>query len=173
MPMNGIIGQQFIACETGTINSVTVNTSGGDINLYLATGDGSTIIAGDIFESFPSQSAGTITLKLSKPFHVQEQVQYAFGIMGPAMVRLDADFTGPPANNTDPDGLFLFGIDLGGTFSEVQASDLFFALTIGFTPIPTMSEWGLLIFGLLVLNMAIFFIRRKEGISILSVSKNH
>ena len=30
-------------------------------------------------------------------------------------------------------------------------------------PIPTMSEWGLMIFGLLVMNMSVFFVRRKEG----------
>ena len=182
MPMNGIIGQQFIACETGTINSITVNTSGGDVHLYLAAGNGSTITAGDIFESFPSQSGGVITLQLSKPFPVQEKMQYAFGIMGPTMVRLDAMPTGLPANTTDADGLFLFGIDGGGTFSEVEVSDLFFALTIEFTPIelasveltsiPTMSEWGMLIFGLLVLNMALFFIRRKAFIALSPASIN-
>ena len=30
-------------------------------------------------------------------------------------------------------------------------------------PIPTMSQWGLLVFGLLLLNLGIFFIYRKEG----------
>lgn len=30
------------------------------------------------------------------------------------------------------------------------------------TPIPTMSQWGLLIFGLLVLNLSVLFINRKE-----------
>ena len=32
------------------------------------------------------------------------------------------------------------------------------------TPIPTMSEWGLIIFGLLMLNLGVFFIRRKEDV---------
>ena len=31
-------------------------------------------------------------------------------------------------------------------------------------PIPTMSQWGGLIFGLLILNLAIFTIRRKEAL---------
>ena len=31
-------------------------------------------------------------------------------------------------------------------------------------PIPTMSEWGLLIFGLLILNVSIFLLRRREEI---------
>ena len=31
-------------------------------------------------------------------------------------------------------------------------------------PIPTMSEWGLMIFGLLVVNLSVFFLRRKESI---------
>ena len=34
--------------------------------------------------------------------------------------------------------------------------------TLNPAPIPTMSEWGLIIFGLLVLNMGVFFIRKKE-----------
>lgn len=32
------------------------------------------------------------------------------------------------------------------------------------SPIPTMSEWGLMIFGLLVLNMSVVFLRRREGV---------
>jgi len=31
-------------------------------------------------------------------------------------------------------------------------------------PIPTMSEWGLMIFGLLIMNMSVFFVRRKNEI---------
>ena len=31
-------------------------------------------------------------------------------------------------------------------------------------PIPTMSEWGLIIFGLLILNLAVYMIRRKEDL---------
>jgi len=31
-------------------------------------------------------------------------------------------------------------------------------------PIPTMSEWGLMIFGLLVLNLGVIFLRRRESI---------
>lgn len=32
------------------------------------------------------------------------------------------------------------------------------------TPIPTMSQWGILIFGLLVLNLGLYFIRREERV---------
>lgn len=32
------------------------------------------------------------------------------------------------------------------------------------TSIPTMSQWGLIIFGLLILNVGIFFLYRKEGV---------
>lgn len=32
----------------------------------------------------------------------------------------------------------------------------------GIEPIPTMSEWGLLIFGLLILNISVFFVRQLE-----------
>lgn len=36
------------------------------------------------------------------------------------------------------------------------------AVTEQGSPIPTMSEWGLLIFGLLMLNLGVFFIKQKE-----------
>ncbi len=32
-------------------------------------------------------------------------------------------------------------------------------------PIPTMSEWGLLIFGLIIMNLGVFFVQRRELIS--------
>jgi len=37
--------------------------------------------------------------------------------------------------------------------------------TIDTAPIPTMSEWGLLVFSLLVLNLGVFFIYKKERLS--------
>ena len=33
-------------------------------------------------------------------------------------------------------------------------------------PIPTLSQWGLLIMALLVLNLGLFFVRKKEDILI-------
>lgn len=172
LSMGGIVGQQFIACETGTIDAITINTSGGNIDLYLTTGNGSLITSGTVFESFAAQPAGRTTLRLSKSFAVQAGTPYAFGVSGPTTIRLDNMPIGEPGNNTDPNGLFLFGIDAGGTFVENRPSDLFFAINIAFTPIsaisiptisiPTISEWGLLIFGLVILNVGSFLVIKKE-----------
>lgn len=34
--------------------------------------------------------------------------------------------------------------------------------SISSTPIPTMSQWGLLIFGLLIMNLSVFYVQRSE-----------
>lgn len=34
--------------------------------------------------------------------------------------------------------------------------------TVATAPIPTMSQWGLLIFGLLIMNISVFFVKRRE-----------
>lgn len=39
-----------------------------------------------------------------------------------------------------------------------------FRAAMGLSAVPTMSEWGLLIFGLLVVNLGVFFVRREENI---------
>jgi len=36
--------------------------------------------------------------------------------------------------------------------------------TASIAPIPTMSQWGLLIFGLLIMNVSVFFVKRMESI---------
>lgn len=174
MPANALVGQQFVACETGSIITIKINVkfktaAGGAVDLYLATGNGSTIQAGSPLMTFSGLSDGMQTFTLNKgQFLVQKGGRYAFAVGGAQIDQVTLDMTpvGTPANPNLPDGLFSFSIN-GGTFSEQMPSDLFFAVGIDFSIVPTMSQWGLMIFGLLTLNLGVFFIRRKE--SVLSV----
>jgi len=164
-----LAGQQFIACETGTISTIQVNTSGGDLHLYLVAGDGTTITYGSPYQVFTGQAAGLITLTLNTPFQVQKGALNSFAIGNVTEVIFDMDEVGPPANDTDPDGRFAFQMTNAGAFSEIQASDLVFGVQINATPIPvpvstpipTLAQWGLLIFGLLILNLSLWALRRK------------
>lgn len=172
IPAGAIFGQQFIACETGTIDAIKVQIKfqtavGGAVDLYLVEGNGSTITVGSPLKTFAGQTDGLLTLTLDpSSFSVTQGNAYAFGIGGADIdqVTLDMSPVGAPANPDLPNGLFAFGI-IGGTFSEQMPSDLLFAVSVNFTPpapIPTMSEWGLMIFGLVVLNLGVLGIRRKE-----------
>lgn len=177
VPSGGLIGQQFIACETGSLTAINVNidfaaASGiGNLDLYLVSGNGSTIVSGSPLKTFTGVSEGFITLNLAEgEFEVTEGTLYAFAVGGLNMdvVTFDDSPVGGPPDPSVANGHFVFFFS-GGVFQENPASDLFFSTSVSFTPpvvepIPTMSEWGLLIFGLLVLNLGVFGIRRKEVI---------
>ena len=40
-------------------------------------------------------------------------------------------------------------------------------VNLALATIPTMSEWGLMIFGLLILNMSVVFLRRREELLVI------
>ena len=52
----------------------------------------------------------------------------------------------------------------GGVAVPIPSADLGPACTCAVEPIPTMSQWGLIIFGLLILNLGLVFLYRKESI---------
>jgi len=167
-PMTTILGQQFLSCETGNINAIQVQTSGGDIDLYLVGDNGSAVTPGTPYQSFTGQAAGLITLNLSTPFPVVNGNLYAFAIgssTGGFGVFFDLNPTaGFMRVPSAPDGQFHFTMSNTGTFTENNASDLVFGVNI-VSPvppppdpgvfIPTMSQWGLIILGLLILNLSL------------------
>lgn len=164
---NALAGQQFIACDTGQITSIQINTSGGDIHLYLAAGNGATIPLGTPYQIFPGQPSGLVNLPLSQPFLVDKGALYALAIGNVTEVIFDNTPIGLPANDIDPNGRFSFEIVNNAgvqTFREIPASDLVFGVQINPipAPIPTLSQWGLLIFGLVLLNLGLIKIHQKE-----------
>lgn len=72
-------------------------------------------------------------------------------------------FVGLTTNNGTPITHITL-ISQSGTGSEVIMDLAFGQLAIPVAPIPTMGDWALVIFGLLILNIAIIFIRRKQDI---------
>ncbi len=72
-------------------------------------------------------------------------------------------FVGLTTNNGTPITHITF-ISQSGTGSEVIMDLAFGQLAVPVAPIPTMGDWALVIFGLLILNIAIIFIRRKQDV---------
>ncbi len=175
-----LAGQQFLACETNNIRSIEVNTiAGGNIDLYLVSGNGNAITYGSPYQTFPAQSGGLVTLTLSTPFPVIEGELYALAVGNPIIglaIVFDMDPVGPPQNPTAPDGQYSFAYSSTNVLTLNTVGDLVFSVNIVApavivppvipaviaASIPTLSQWSLLIFGLLILNLSILFIYRLK-----------
>lgn len=144
-------GQVFKACDDGVVYAITINTDGGDIQLFLAKGDGTTLDLSTPYETFAGSAAGDVTLNLTNPFSVENGEKYAFAIGNVDGVLFDWN----PDNMDDGQNAFRYS---GGVFTAQPNNDLYYAVNIKFTPIPTLSTWGLLLLGLLLLNLSIYFI---------------
>lgn len=163
-----ISGQSFTACESNKLVSIQIETSGGDIDLYLVKGNSGALNGSPVYQTYSNMPNGIITLTLATPLDVYSGELISFGIEGPAQIRLDINPTMAPVGRVEE---ILFFIN-GGTITPQPASDMFFKATIA-TPaqpaqplIPTMSQWGLMIFGLLILNLGAIFIRQSERLII-------
>lgn len=51
---------------------------------------------------------------------------------------------------------------LAGTNATANSIVTNISATLASDPIPTMSQWGLVVFGLLIINLSVFFVRRRE-----------
>lgn len=164
-----LAGQQFLACQTGSITAIQVQTSGGDIALYLVEGNGSSIIVGNPYQVFPSQPAGLVTLNLEVPFATTTEEEYAFAIGNVTNVTFDQFPVGVPKDPNAPNGAFSFEITSSNVFTEIFQSDLVFGVHITpppapatIMPIPALSTWGLMILGLLIVNLGVLFLQNVE-----------
>lgn len=168
-PSGTIFGQSFLACETGRINSILLNIqTGGTIDLFLTSGDGQLINLQQPHQTFSNVDvAGNkmVTFTFEEPFVVAEGQLYSIGVRG-TIVNYDRS----PTITIDPtadDGQSSFIIAMDGTYTSRANSDLYFRISsipplpIS-APIPSMSQWGLLIFGLLVLNLGVGLVYRAS-----------
>ena len=167
--MTSLVGQQFIACETGFVTEIQIRTDGiGNIDLYIADGDGSAITYGSPRQTITPTAAGLITLTLNQPYPVNQGDLYAFAIGGVSQITFDNVPFGNIRDNTVPDGQFSFTISNTNVFAEEIANDLLFKIEFQAptqsvtTAIPTFSQWSLLLFGLLVLNLSLTFVLKLE-----------
>ena len=142
---NHIYGQEFKACQNGNLNTISLKTSGGTINLFLVKGKGSTIDLTNPYESFTALANQKITLNLSVPFKVEKDEEYAFAVTGVDSILFDWY----PVN----DGQNAF--DLFGGHSSLPMNDLFYSVSISTIIIPTFSEWGVFLFVLLLISVGL------------------
>ena len=178
MPGTSLWGQQFLACQNGQIDSIEVWTSGGDIDLYLVSGDGSGINYGSPYQTFSGQPAGSTTLVLDQPYLVNECDLYAFAL-GSGTTAFSVFFDRSPVTGltrvpSAPDGQFHFIYDdtASPKFTENNASDLIFKINISDTPlVPTLPQWALILYGLLILNLGVFSVSRFFTLSSQKLNK--
>lgn len=153
------VGQSFTACSTGPLEKVEVMISGlsmATIDLTLKIASGHNTSANIIHsQTVTVTAAGMLSIPVNTDLLLYKDGTYTFSLVS-------TNGTG----NID----FAFGIGnvyAGGNMLldnvALSTSDLEFGVFIGSPPfIPTMNQWGLLIFGLLVLNLSVFFAQRKE-----------
>lgn len=161
-------GQSFRPCQTGFIQSIKVNTGGGDLRLYLVAGNEDAVNLATPLQTFTSIPMGDVTLTLNTTFPVTAGQLYSFAIGNTDGILFDNS----PNNNAPVDGTAgapqgIQAFNINGVSINTPNSDLFFQINIAtrdpFAPsIPTMSQWGIMIFALLLLNMGVLLLLKKE-----------
>ena len=178
---NGFIGQAFVPCETGMWRSLQFNIpvifGTGTFTLYIANGE----IADKTkaVKSFgPYTSAGVITESPNLPVTAGQKMIFWIELTGFSQVCFNCSNTIPTGGEAsdfvhsalvggapNPDGsgsLTTRGNVSSSRFTPHAA--LAFVAVIDATPIPTLSQWGLVIFSLLIMNLGLFFVNKKESI---------
>lgn len=167
---SNIIGQSFIACRTGQLNTITINVtlpSGvTEAKTRLSVAAGSTTNSGVLHtQAITINASGEVVIDLTKPVKVENNQTYTFFVGG------TGDSFGIAISSTLGDR-YTSGTIIRNNI-PLTTTDLFFKLSLGAipvvavtAPIPTMSQWGLIVFALLILNFAIFYIQRKEAIMV-------
>ena len=158
-------GQTFVATSTGTITAITIkmnagNSYTGGMTLWLGVepGDGNKI-GGTPYQTFTIDVAkvtGITTINLATPFSVIQGNTYRmeFAPVGATNAAFDAnDITLSPMLEAYSDGV---RTDNGNYTTN---RDFNFSITIEHVQdIPTFSQWSLLVFSLLILNLGLSLI---------------
>lgn len=160
-------GQSFTACLSGNITSISIrtddnNTYAGSVNLWIVPGtpaNGAAFPGFPVYQTFNVAAGGNIvTINLNTPFPVVAGDVYSIGFGRPTA---GADFF---RVNVSTVNSYFGGLALG-TGGPNATADINFSVTIVDTSIPTLSQWGLIIFGLLVLNLGLVFVYKKQLIT--------
>lgn len=171
-PVGTIFGQSFIACETGEINSILLNVQPGrNFDLFLVSGDGKSINVGTPFQkyNYTTPVEGMVMFTVSQAFPVVKGQLYSFGISG-ASVNYDKS-PNRMIDLTMADGQSSFVISPAGAYNSRPNSDLYFKISnvtinnVLAKSVPALSQWAVLIFFLLLLNLSVVFIYRLQAIN--------
>jgi|GEM_PF-5416599 len=150
------VGQSFIACSTGPLEKVEVMISGlsmATIDLVLKIARGNNTSTNIIHsQTVTVSAAGMLSIPINTDLVLYNGGTYTFSLVG-----------------TSGTGNIDFAIGIGNVYTggnmlldnvALTTTDLEFGVFIGPPPlIPTMGQWGLFIFGLLILNMGVFFVQ--------------
>lgn len=164
------IGQSFTACNGGAIETIEVmisNLSMATINLELKIATGGNTTTGVFHTQMVTTStSGMLKIPISKEIPLTKDQVYTFSLIG-----------------TSGSGSIDYAMGIGDTYAGGNAlrnnvvfntSDLEFGVFIGaepaaaaVAPIPTMNQWGLFIFGLLLVNIGVMFIQHLQRLVVL------
>lgn len=177
---NGLFGQAFTVCENGEWTTLTFNINSvqgsGTATVYTAEGEvaNSGAASAQIEGTFTTAGAKTITV--NRPVSNGGRYIWWVEISGGFSKMCYEVSTGNFGAADD----YVHSIrESGGTAnsgalrsSGVSSSRVGFGVgfaavivgAVASAPIPTLSQWGLLVMALLVLNLGLIFIRKKESI---------
>lgn len=179
---NGFIGQAFVPCETGTWGRLSFNIpqviGSGNFTLYVANGEVADNTLPSVQSFGPYNSAGVITVNPDRFVTEGQKMIFWIELNGFNQVCFECSNVSPPGSEASDfvhSALFGGAPNPNGSGSLVSRPSsassarftahtaMAFSATIIAPDIPTLSQWGLLIFGLLTINLSIFFIKRKEA----------
>lgn len=155
------LGQSFTATLTGTVTQIQVrprSTATVTMRFYNGAGSGTTGSVGTPASSQTvnlvdtgSDTSGFQTIVLDTPLPVTAGQQYAFAISVPLV-----SFAGSSTNSYAP-GSRLFA------YNSPLTDDLVFTVTeVAAVPVPTMSEWAMILLGMMLAGGAALFIQRRR-----------
>ena len=189
---DAFIGQEFVACESGKIDDLsfdlyshnyrslgtkvriatgsTINWGGGTL---LGTIDIEPVTRGvtETFKFIPTTSF-EIVAGQTYIWWLEMDIEYNAPLLHTSQGRSSGGFEFLVNSSSIDDNLgplqsgtlsvLRTGKGASGRMTQVLVHQLNIANINNNTPVPTMNEWGLLIFGLLILNLGVFFVVKTE-----------
>jgi len=164
---SGRIGQIFKPCSAGEITNINIYLSTlGEHNLWVGMPNGG--LLSNFQQTFNVTDRGLQNLPLKNGFLVEEGQEYEFQIQViPSISNNNSNLTGFQETNFGPhylDGEFT----IDGRINRFSGLNFSLAIEKKENIIPTFNQWGLLIYGLFILNLGSFILVQMEKTTKLS-----
>lgn len=181
---NGFFGQAFTSCQDGEWTTLTFNiediSGTGTIKVYTAEGGAANSGVASLEDEFTGGSSligGMKTINVNRPVTNGTKYVWWVELTGFSKMCYATSNSGVAANyiHSSREGMTGEMANSGslrssGVSSSREGEGVAFGVVIvdpeavASAPIPTLSQWGLLVMGLLVLNLGLIFIRKKESL---------
>lgn len=178
----GFMGQAFLSCQTGLWTDLTFNIPAlwgtGSYTLYIARGNTADNTLSGVKSFGPYTTAGVINVNPNLYVDSGESLIFWVELTGFHTVCFDGTnnfnqgFVHSGLRSPSP-ATSMAGLTNGsgslvttpaGAGSANPHQSLAFNVSIQRKEVPSLSEWGLLIFGLLTINLGLFFVKKKEEV---------